>query len=118
MRQVVTRIANHYFKPARRHRTIYFSDENLKQNWLPKIANIRFIVLKRDDIKLGTIGYVFTIQDRKDNLYTIGFGYGEIGCSGGGSGSLWSLRLTDNRIKLWPVKHSGFGWNCDSYAAG
>lgn len=113
MRQVVFRMATYYFKPARRPKVIYFSDENLKLEWLPKIANVQFVVLKGEDIKPGTVGYRFVIHDREADLYNIALGHGEIGCSGGGDGVIWAVRLTDKGIKLWPRK-VGFGWACDA----
>lgn len=115
MRQAVSRIATFYFKPSRRPRTVYFSDKHIKQEWLPKIANINFVVLKLNEIASGTKGYVFEIIE-SDDKNSIGFGFGEIGCSGGGKGVTWGYRISDQKIKLWPIKGGRFMWVCDANA--
>lgn len=116
MKQVVHRIVTFYFKPRRSASTIYFSDENIKTEWLPNIKNIRFVLLPRAEDHHGQNGYVITGLDRADDGYTIGFGYGEIGYVGGGYGVTWSFRVIGNKVRLRPTR-GGFGWASDADAA-
>lgn len=117
MHQVVDRIVRFYFKPRAKPTTIYFSDRNLKKHWFPKIRNIKFELVDGQADLNGLYGYTFETAERNGRVYDIGFGYGEIGCSGGGSGRTWTFRITGRRVRLW-FNGGRWGWNCDADGAG
>jgi hypothetical protein len=112
MKQVVSRMVTWYFKPRAKPTTIYFSDSNLKKEWLPEIRGISFVLLNDIEENVRRKGYMIQRADRAGRGYSIGFGYGEVGCPGGGQGDTWYFRVTNSRVRI----HRGrgnFGWGCN-----
>ena len=115
MQQVVSRIVTFYFKPRKSPTTIYFSDRGIKPEWLPRIRNIRFDLVKYDGHPIGYKGYVFSSLERAGKFYTIGFGYGDLDCNGI-SGKMWSFSVKGKKIRLQP-QQGLWAESCDQAAA-
>ena len=115
MRQVVARIVKGHIKLGRRATTVYFSDLNLRRRWLPKIRGVRFVIVDGNQYRSGLRGYTISevVRSGDKRGYTIGFGYGEIGCGGaGGRGTIWEIRVVRSRVRFLPARGS-WQWNCD-----
>ena len=115
MRQVVSRMVTWYFKPRAKPTKIYFSDANLKKEWLPEIRGITFVLLPDLEYHSGRRGYMIDQVGREGRGYSIGFGHGKIGCPGGGHGETWYFRVTNSRVRISRAR-GNFGWGCDSSA--
>lgn len=107
MEQVVKRIVRRYFMPTKRRKTVYFSSQNIKRDWLPKIKNITFLFpslpQERDVWFFDDVS-----QDGKN--FVIQFGSGNPEC--GASGDLWTFRVVKSRVRLHGITG---GWNSDCW---
>jgi len=116
MRQMVNRIVTWHFKPRQRRTTLYFwnPDIQIKNEWLPNIRNIEFVVLQDTQGSTGRKGYtIANLLKHRHGLYTIGLGYGDLNC-GEGSGGTWAFRITRRGIRLWQTTEKwGWGTACD-----
>jgi hypothetical protein len=106
MEQVVKRILIWKFKPRKELTTIYLYEKGIERSWLPSIKNINFQLATRDHPKEV---YFFKEPERNGKVFTIGFGFGDPSCGGGGNN--WSFRLSRRKVRLWK-SDSGFGMGC------
>jgi hypothetical protein len=112
MQQVVKRILVYSFKPRKKATTIYLAEEGIKENWLPKIKNINFKLLSKEEIEKKDVYFIKFFGKEKKN-YAIGFAFGNPYCSYEGK-SRWSFRIVNERVKLWKENGVGFGGGCGS----
>jgi len=105
MRRVVSHIVRSEFVSRAEKQTFYFSDRLIKAEWLPKMANITFIVLdnseKENSEKEKFVFYDVTSDGKH---LEVRFGRGT-GCSL--SGQIWRIRIVRNKLSI--AKQSG-GW--------
>jgi hypothetical protein len=116
MKQVVSRIVTWSFKPRRTQTTIYFSDKSIRKEWLPRIRKICFVLVKEEGYMTGRKGYVFSDVEREGKHYVVGFGYGDLSCGGYVGGPTWSVKVSRNRVRVWP-SHGHWGQVCDENAS-
>ena len=98
MKQVTQMIVPRYFKPSKKRKTVYFSAEQVKKEWLPSIRNIRFAVVKQKNLTAtGRRAYFFR-YGYSDLGVTFFFGYGDGDCKA--KGDLWSVTAENSHVKL------------------
>ena len=118
MKKVVSRILTWYFKPRQKPNKIYFSAEGIKQEWLPEIKNIEF-VLPQSGQSTEHPGYLFGPPEAKGNYFDINFGYFS-GCgkfSGDGfcchtTGDTWRFSVIGTHVRLTRVAVGWMGTGC------
>ena len=116
MKQVVGRMVTWYIKPRRWPTTIYFSNSNLKKEWLPAIRGVKFVLIDGDEYQEGKKGYAFDSVGRDGHRFTIALGYGELGCPGGGQGDPWVFYFSHSRVHIFQ-RRGNYGWSCNAVAA-
>ncbi len=112
MQRVVRHIVNaHFNRLSGKTQTIYFSDNLIKPEWLPKIRNKRSIVLNHTDAERSGIHFHsfhrITVEGDK---FEIWFGSGS-GCSL--SGEIWTFRTNSNKLLISRM-NGGWGSGCGS----
>lgn len=108
MEQVVKRMVRWYFKPPKKPKTIYFSAENIRKEWLPKIKNIEFVLLEKPErYPYERKVYRFEEVDVSGRGFRIPFSYGDGGChtlKEASAGDTWSFRVRGSTVyALKPV---------------
>ena len=100
MSQVVSRILRAYFKPSRRVQTVYITDAGIRRSWLPKIGNVRFIVVTSDkrDSRIGSF-YTFLEPEKKASKWSVGFG--TFNPRAGGTGDCWNFYAVGREVRIW-----------------
>jgi hypothetical protein len=99
MKEVVRRILTSYFKPRDQAKTVYLSENGIKQTWLPKIKNIEFRLLTAEEFeKSGKSAYLFTETTLTEDTYSIGFGFGDSPCNL--TGDSWYFRFINQKVEL------------------
>jgi len=101
MKQVVSRILTYEFKPRHIRTVIPLAASQVKLEWLPTIKNIAFDLVPDKQIPSLEKGvFLFEPVVRDGDGYTINVGWGDL-CSA--SGGMWKFRLTDGKVRLWPL---------------
>ena len=100
MRQVVDRVLVWYIKPSSRPRTVPVSEQRVKREWLPLIANVKFeLVNDNDALKSKSGVFLFDDLQLSSGRYTINVGWGDLACRG--RGDVWKFSVGQNgRIRL------------------
>jgi hypothetical protein len=98
MHQIVSHLARQYFKPRKSPRTVYVMSANVKEEWLPAIRNVRFVLLKDGEQQNVTEAFLFDLPTRERNNYFVIFGYGSRGL-GEIQGDSWKLKIINGRVK-------------------
>src|SRR5262245_59732815 len=103
MKQVEGRILRWYFKPTKRLRKIRISEEGIKEEWLPKIDNIEFVLVSSSEAAKSEKGpYFFKHPENSGRNISIDFGYGDVNCEA--YGETWKFRVVGKSAKLWGVR--------------
>ena len=110
MRQVVDRVVRYHIKEPLDPKTIYISERNIKEKWLPKIRNIKFVLIKDDQLANKPKGYIFYKVDSGDR-YSFMFGFGDLNPGGYLSGSFWFAELKGRKLKIYRDSN---GWGTGS----
>ena len=112
MQQVVRRVVTWYFKPRTKPKTIYFSNQGIKADWLPNIRNINFVLVEPDSPESHERGVYFFKDVRIESReYLVDFGFGDPGCRA--RGDTWSFRVVRSRLRLYQI-NGGFGSLCSA----
>ncbi len=107
--ELVRRILIFEFKSSNRQKVIYLSEKGIKKQWLPNIKNIEFRLLSDEELEDKEKGvYFFTKPELANNTYTISFAFGNPECDY--SGTSWSFRISNKKLRLWYV--GGMGGGC------
>jgi len=113
MKEVVSRVLTWYFKPRTKSKKIYLSNDLIKQEWLPEIKNIEFVIEPENTDRLY---YLFGPIERKGNNFDINFGR-FTGCRENccyTTGDTWRFRVIGKRVRLFQASSgwggSGCGW--------
>ena len=110
MRQVVERVVVGPFKTERPSGVVYFSEQNIKRAWLPKLDGIKFVFV---DDATGKEVHFFRKPERDGKDYKIDFGSGDPDCDA--MGDTWSFRVVGGAVR--DVRDAGFwGSGCNAWA--
>ena len=107
MEQLVTRIVNWYFKPAKKPKRVYFGG-NIKKEWLPKIKNIEFVIPEKSERPVFYFGDILKYSGR----HRIDFGYGKA-CEGS-IGDYWTFMVVGSRVRSLKPSGSWESTPCES----
>lgn len=109
MQQVVSRILQWEFKPAKKTKIISISSVGIKPEWLPQITNIQFKLVPEREIRNYEDGVFFFDKVKRDGEnFRMYFGSGEPECFS--SGSDWRFNNSSDKLRLWPT--IGIGRGC------
>lgn len=113
MRQVVERVVVGHFATLRRSRIVYFSEQNIKRSWLPKLNGIEFVIASATD---GKEVHFFRSPERVGKDYQIDFGWGDPDCDA--EGEIWSFKITGRFVHNVELAGGGWGSGCSASADG
>lgn len=115
-REVVGRILQDKFKPAKEPITVELFEEGLKWDWLPSTENVFFVLVSRSEIEAREVEvYFFKPKARlSKGEISVDFGFGNPFCSA--SGSTWSYK-EKNGPKSLRAFSGGWGMGCGSGTA-
>jgi len=95
MEQVVRRILVWQIKPGSKPRKVYLAEEGIKPTWLPKIANVEFVLMDQNAVAGREGGVYFFTQPRYiSRRYSIGFAHGDPNCLSDGAWWFFALPVS------------------------
>ena len=112
MRQVVERVVVGHFKTERPSVIVYFSEQNIKRAWLPKLDGIKFEFADGAD---GKELHFFRKPERDGKDYKIDFGWGDPDCDA--MGETWSFRVVGKTVRDVSLVNGGWGTGCNASAS-
>jgi hypothetical protein len=113
MQQVVSRVVKWHFRPARKPRTVYISEVNIKAEWLPEIKNIKFQLVPRPTDGYGDPMHFFGDLTKEKTGFLIVYAFGQPDCDA--NGETWFFRVIKGKVKL-STNLGGFGAACGANA--
>jgi hypothetical protein len=112
--KIVKFIALNEFKPADEAKTIYISDQLIEASWLPKIHNVKFVLLNDKQFDEHGKAYLFKEAKLEEGMLKVDFGFGELRCSA--SGMSYYFQVTGDEYKKLDLD-GGWGSACASGSA-
>ena len=107
MERVVRQVVISHFRSHRGDRKVFFSDQNIKAEWLPKMRSVEFVVDKDHE---GDVHF-FKQPIRVEGGYQIDFGWGDPDCSA--MGDTFRIEISGNNVTATEVA-GGWGMGCGS----
>jgi len=111
MTQVISRIVTYHFKPRRSPATVYIDGKQVKEEWLPAIRNIRFVLVDSAELPEPKSGFRIEPVTLENDRYSVSVGFGTLGSPSSGSGDTWAFVIRSGRVRLWQ-DGGAWGWGC------
>ena len=105
MERVVRQVVVSHFRSHRGDRIVYFSNQNIKAEWIPKMRSVEFVVDKDHE---GDVHFFNEVM-RVEGGYEIQFGWGDPNCDA--TGDIFRIEIGEHHVIVTKVA-GGWGSGC------
>lgn len=105
MERVVRQVVVSHFRSYRGDRKVFFSDQNIKAEWLPKMRSVEFVVNNDHE---GDVHFFNEVM-RVEGGYEVQFGWGDPDCSA--TGDTYRIEINGHDVLVTKVA-GGWGSGC------